>query len=491
MRCKDGIQRGKDTDGTKLINSLEDPSDVWDKLDEFAKENNISAEMRVPKGKHTTLISLEELLRKGKVMELNEQQEKHLKDLQLLYPLYGLNACLKKLHKNQETNGMELAKVVKFVDLFSTVSLHPAIVGSIVAAIASKVNQHHHTKTCRKYNTVCRFNMPKLPSKETLIARPPDQHVTDQEKKATEAKHSTVIKKVKEVLMNKKEVESIIDKYPKELEYTVKEAKEGRAKRIDEVLDRAGLKTEEDKKKYTEALAYSNSGFTIVMARDIDELHTNPYNPEITRAWNGNTDFQICLDFFAIITYITEYYSKDDTGIVKIMVDTLKASDSTELEEQMKLLMNTWIKNRQMGEAEAVYRLIKEFHFRESDAKCVFVQTCPRNERSKILKNVTDKPEYKNMPKVTVQNHIEGEYIENYDINSKYERRPIQDHPDLEHLSLSQMVKIYDASWGNKNEEKKRDKLEDDDEDGQKELRADTCEDEITTSQEPTAGNFN
>ena len=39
-------------------------------------------------------------------------------------------------------------------------------------------------------------------------------------------------------------------------------------------------------------------------------MQVNSYNPEITRAWDGNTDFQICLDLFAIVTYITEYYSK-------------------------------------------------------------------------------------------------------------------------------------------------------------------------------------
>ena len=126
------------------------------------------------------------------------------------------------------------------------------------------------------------------------------------------------------------------------------------------------------------------------MARDIDELYVNSYNPEITRAWNGNTDFQICLDFYAIITYITEYYAKDDTGLVKILVNTLKASECETLRDQMKLLMNTWVKHRQMGEAEAVYRLTKEFHFRESDTKCVFVQTCPRKERSKLLKRQTN-----------------------------------------------------------------------------------------------------
>ena len=162
-------------------------------------------------------------------------------------------------------------------------------------------------------------------------------------------------------------------------------------------MDKAGLKTKEEKQKYQAALEYSSSGYKIVMARDIDELWVNSYNPEITRAWNGNTDFQICLDFYAIITYITEYYTKDDSGVVKVLVNTLKASECEDIKAKMKLLMNTWIKNRQMGEAEAVYRLAKEFRFRDSDTACVFVQTSRRCERSKILKNVTGKPEYKHM----------------------------------------------------------------------------------------------
>jgi hypothetical protein len=161
------------------------------------------------------------------------------------------------------------------------------------------------------------------------------------------------------------------------------------------------------------------------MARDIDELMVNSYNPEITMAWDGNTDFQFCFDFYAIITYITEYFMKDDTGVVKVMVDTLKASDCSDLKDKMKLLMNTWIRHRQMGEAEAVYRLVREFKFRDSDTKCVFVQTCPRSERSKTLKNVSDKPEFAMYKKVKVENHKDGEYVEQYDINSKFERRDL------------------------------------------------------------------
>ena len=104
--------------------------------------------------------------------ELNEMETQQLYDLKLIYPLYGLKTALHKLHKGMEPTQDEMDIVARFVDSFSSVSLHPAIVGPIVAGIAEKVNKHQHTKTCRKYNTVCRFNMPKLPSFQTLIAKP-------------------------------------------------------------------------------------------------------------------------------------------------------------------------------------------------------------------------------------------------------------------------------------------------------------------------------
>ena len=173
---------------------------------------------------------------------------------------------------------------------------------------------------------------------------------------------------------------SILEKFPKEKEGKKAEADEGRRNRIDTILNKAGLTSKEEKEDYEKALAFSLSGFTVVYARDIDELMVNPYNPEITLAWDGNTDFQFCFDFYAIITYITEYFTKDDNGVMKIMVDTMKASNSADLKDQMTLLMNTWIKNRQMGEAEAVYHLNREFKFRDSDTMCIFVQTCKRSE---------------------------------------------------------------------------------------------------------------
>ena len=74
------------------------------------------------------------------------------------------------MQNNKEITDEDAEKLCSFVNKFSTVSQHPAIVGPIVAAIDEKVNQHIHTKTCRKYQTLCRFKMPKLPSYKTLIA---------------------------------------------------------------------------------------------------------------------------------------------------------------------------------------------------------------------------------------------------------------------------------------------------------------------------------
>ena len=161
---------------------------------------------------------------------------------------------------NEELTCLEADKLAVFVDTFSTVSLHPAVVGQIVAEIAIKVNQHSHTKTCRKYHTICRFKMPKLPSYKTIIARPPIGGMSNEEKTCLQEKHDTVINMVKKVLEDKEAIQSILEEFPKEKEKDESEAKKGRKKRIDAVLEKAGLKSKEDQEKYYRALAFSSTG---------------------------------------------------------------------------------------------------------------------------------------------------------------------------------------------------------------------------------------
>ena len=102
------------------------------------------------------------------------------------------------------------------------------------------------------------------------------------------------------------------------------------------------------------------------MARDLDEINVNSFNPEWLLAWNGNIDLQICLDYYAVITYITDYFTKDTTGTMEFLKKALKESDCDSLKEKMSLMMNTYISHRQMGEAEAIYKIFPDFHFKES-----------------------------------------------------------------------------------------------------------------------------
>ena len=70
---------------------------------------------------------------------------------------------------------------------------------------------------------------------------------------------------------------------------------------------------------YLTTLKTTKMGYSIVLARDIDETNINNFNIEWLRAWNANIDIQICLSYHAVVTYITDYYSKCETELVKMI----------------------------------------------------------------------------------------------------------------------------------------------------------------------------
>ena len=72
--------------------------------------------------------------------------------------------------------------------------------------------------------------------------------------------------------------------------------------------------------RYQEALVTSGvKSKSIILKRHPNERYQNNYNLEWLFAWDGNMDLQISLDFFEIVTYITQYYSKDDSGVVEYL----------------------------------------------------------------------------------------------------------------------------------------------------------------------------
>ena len=110
-------------------------------------------------------------------------------------------------------------------------------------------------------------------------------------------KHKKVLNKVRGVLEDDGIVQEIMNKYNKQRETKV-EYERNTKLRIEELLRIADVEYEE----YIEALGTSKTGYSIVQRRDLDELYINSYNIEWIRAWNGNMDIQIVLDYFAVIT---------------------------------------------------------------------------------------------------------------------------------------------------------------------------------------------
>merc|ERR1712105_254112 len=169
----------------------------------------------------------------------------------------------------------------------------------------------------------------------------------------------------------------------------------------------------------------------------------NNYNKEMILAWDGNLDIQVCLDFFAIVTYISDYYSKDDSGTIKFLKEAAKDSQNDSLKNQMRKLKDVFLRNRTMGEAEAFYRLFPDLHLKESNLKSVFVPTGFKENRSKFLNKVPEDLEnsYDKSLLVCVEGK-ESKYIEKSSILEKY-----LDKPDiLKDMCYGQFAQRYEPT---------------------------------------------
>ena len=256
-------------------------------------------------------------------------------------PLKGLSKVFQKLKNNETLSNQDTTCLRHFIDAFICVSTDEWKVGVDVSKIVKEVNQHHHTKTCRKRGSKCRFNYPKPPAPYTIIAQPVPEKDLGKRSQIVQAAAKT-IQKVMDLL----EKDSVITQIDKDLKST------SIAERIREVCRRADVKY----KDYVTALGISNRGYTVVFERDITETFINPFNKHWIKDWNANMDLQPVLDFFAVVTYVTDYYSKDDSGTMEVLKAALKDQEGKDVKERMKDHANVYLTHRQIGEAEAVYR---------------------------------------------------------------------------------------------------------------------------------------
>ena len=276
-----------------------------------------------------------------------------------------------------------------------------------------EVNTHHHTKTCRKHGPGCRFGIPRPPSAFTIIA----QAMSDDEKKAeTETvkclgfimgKVKARLKLVEEDLKerrkedgNAKIEESLQDmlehlfpdiemshngKYititeTKEEKYKVKTALVKAAWRQNPNMDQCPLTNQATRERlqsavYHYALSVISHGTKVVLKRELVDIFTNNYNIHWMWNWNGNMDIQPIFDYFACITYMTDYVCKPEKNISDLLKDVNKAKkkEMVSTRDLMWALAQAYLTGREMGESEAYYKLEPSLHYKQSNVKTVFI----------------------------------------------------------------------------------------------------------------------
>ena len=220
-----------------------------------------------------------------------------------------------------------------------------------------------------------------------------------------------------------------------------------RKDRLDKVLIEANIEGDnfdERNQEYTKALQITSHGYSVILKRDIDELNINNYNEEWIICWDGNMDIVFCMDFFGIITYITDYYMKDESGTLKFIEEALKQSDDDPIKAKLKLVKNTFLTHRQVGESEAYYKLFPFLHLSYSNIGTQFVLTGFPKNRSRYLKQI-EKDVKDNFENVIEVEGKEGKfYVEKQSFMEKYEDCP-KELKTTYKLSNLQFMKRYDS----------------------------------------------
>ena len=235
--------------------------------------------------------------------------------------------------------------------------------------IVREVQMHSHTPSCLKYSGVCRYGFPKLPSKETLIAKPFEEiypNGTEAQKKKLEERAELVFGMARHVL----------DERSPEIE--------------DMTLDEFYRKIETTEEEYEDLIRISKRGKVLILQREVKERFVNNYNQEMLTAWDANLDLQIVVDPYAVISYIASYMNKEETQTTPFLREALFSTAGKETKERLKALKDAYITHRQVGASEAVYKVLPSLRLKDSNIACLFVVTGFPGNRSRFYQKVND-----------------------------------------------------------------------------------------------------
>ena len=174
---------------------------------------------------------------------------------------------------------------------------------------------------------------------------------------------------------------------------------------------------------YHYALSVCDHGTKVVLKRNIQDIFINNFNPDWMIAWDGNMDIQPILDYFACITYMTDYVCKAETKTTQMLKDVKKAKkkEGASNRDLMYALGQAYLTSREMGECEAYYKLDKNLHFKQSNVRTIFIGSGFPQNRAKFLRKCVSEADASRG--ISVDGH-DGKFLESESHHCKYAMRP-------------------------------------------------------------------
>merc|ERR1712082_56045 len=124
---------------------------------------------------------------------------------------------------------------------------------------------------------------------------------------------------------------------------------------------------------------------------------------------------------------------------MEVIKAALEQADAGDVKEKMKVVSNAFLTHRQMGEAEAVYKLLPSMTLKNSNVACQWVSLGLKEERSKRWKKASEEDMKSGTPLTKIKDQ-DGVWFEQQDMWTKYLRRPEE---TLGNMCLAQFAKMY------------------------------------------------
>ena len=143
---------------------------------------------------------------------------------------------------------------------------------------------------------------------------------------------------------------------------------------------------------YHYSLSVCDYGSKLMLKRRVREIAVNNYNPFWMLVFNANMDIIIPLDFFGIITYISDYMTKPEKATAEVLKCVKQQQEKANVshKELMYALINAYLTSREMGECEAYYKLDPNLHYKQSNIRTIFISSGFPEHRQKFLKKMID-----------------------------------------------------------------------------------------------------